>query len=289
MDRRIASTLAYYIPRVNEWLNKLLPPEDEPPAELSKAMRYSVFAGGKRLRPILAIKTYRWVGGKDDEKIYPPACALEMIHTYSLIHDDLPAMDNDDFRRGKPTCHRVFGEAVAILAGDALSALAFEVLAKTGNIQIVREVAEAIGPAGLVGGQVLDMLSEGKPVNEKDVEAIHVRKTAALFVASVRLGAILAGASEELLEALTNYAKNVGLAFQITDDILDIVGNQKKLGKDIGSDLELEKATYPRAVGIERSREIARKLCDSAKEFLPPDRDNRFFHALADFVVNRTY
>jgi len=288
MKKPLSEALERYAPLVEAWLDRILPPEDRMPQEIHRAMRYSVFAGGKRLRPVLAIMTYRWAGGKS-ERIFPVASAIELIHTYSLIHDDLPAMDDDDFRRNKPTCHRVFGEAIAILAGDALSALAFEILAKYGNARVVREVAEAIGTDGLVGGQVLDILGEGKPVSEEDVKNIHIRKTAALFAASARVGAILARSDRKTLDAITRYATNIGLAFQITDDVLDIVGNQEELGKDIGSDLQLDKATYPRAVGLKRSRQIARKLCEDAKAALPPDRDNSFFFALADFIVDRSY
>jgi len=288
MKKPLSEALERYAPLVEAWLDRILPQEDRMPREIHRAMRYSVFAGGKRLRPVLAIMTHRWAGGKS-ERIFPVASAIELIHTYSLIHDDLPAMDDDDFRRNKPTCHRVFGEAVAILAGDALSALAFEILAKYGNARVVREVAKAIGTDGLVGGQVLDILGEGKPVSEEDVKNIHIRKTAALFAASARVAAILARSDRKTLDAITRYATNIGLAFQITDDILDIVGNQEELGKDIGSDLQLDKATYPRAVGLERSRQIAQKLCEDAKAALPPDRDNSFFFALADFIVERTY
>ena len=179
MKKPLSEALERYAPLVEAWLDRILPPEDRMPQEIHRAMRYSVFAGGKRLRPVLAIMTHRWAGGKS-ERIFPVASAIELIHTYSLIHDDLPAMDDDDFRRNKPTCHRVFGEAVAILAGDALSALAFEILAKYGNARVVREVAKAIGTDGLVGGQVLDILGEGKPVSEEDVRKYVGRKYEAL-------------------------------------------------------------------------------------------------------------
>ncbi len=271
---------------IHQWLDKLLPSEQTPPEEIHRAMRYSVFAGGKRLRPVMAVKVFQWADCEGDE-IFPPACALELIHTYSLIHDDLPAMDDAEYRRGKLTCHLKFGEAIAILAGDALCALAFEILAQTGNAEIVREVAYAIGTDGLVGGQVLDILGEGKPVEENDVRQIHLRKTAALFVASAKVGAIMANADAKLTEAISNYARDMGLAFQITDDIMDVLGQKEDLGKDAGSDLELDKATYPRAVGLERSLEIARNLVNSAKNYLPQDRDNAFFNQLADFVLRR--
>lgn len=276
------------IPQVEFWLDKLLPSENSPPDALHKAMRYSVFAGGKRLRPVLALESFRLAGGKGD-RIFPVACALEMIHTYSLIHDDLPAMDDDDYRRGKPTCHKVFGEAIAILAGDALHALAFEVLAKYGGARVAYDVAVAIGTQGLVGGQVADILAEGKSVKEKDVRFIHQRKTAALITASLRVGAMLANADDDLLDILTQYGANVGLAFQITDDILGVVGDRKKLGKPIGSDEQHRKATYPRVVGIEKSRSIAEELVKRGKSILPPHRKFNMLREFADFVVRRTY
>ena len=278
---------------INEWLDRLLPPPGKKPAILHQALRYCVFSGGKRLRPFMVLSAYEWAGGDQSgseiDKVYLAACGVEAIHTYSLIHDDLPAMDNDDLRRGKPTCHRVFGESIAVLAGDALHALAFEWLAKTENPKIPLEVAQAIGSDGLVGGQVMDILMEGRPIDEETVKYIHSHKTAALFVASVRIGAILAGAKKEELDALTNYAYNFGLGFQITDDILDIKGETKKLGKKVGADIELDKATYPRIIGLEKSYELAKKLIEKAKSSLPDDHDNRVFIELADFIIKRSY
>ena len=276
------------LPQINNYLDKLLPSENVPPEIVHKAMRYSVFSGGKRLRPLMTIESFRWAGGSGDE-IYPFACAIEIIHAYSLIHDDLPAMDDDDFRRNKPTCHKVFGEAIAILAGDALHAIAFEILARSGKVEIVEDVARAIGTCGLVGGQVADIELEGRDVSEADVRFIHERKTGALFTAAVRVGAVFADADENTLNAITNYAKNVGLAFQITDDLLDLKGNLKKKGSNIHSDLKLDKATYPRAVGKERAFKIAEKLVQDAKKVLPDDRDNELLNAIADFVLERTY
>ena len=276
------------LPQINNYLDKLLPSENVPPEIVHKAMRYSVFSGGKRLRPLMTIESFRWAGGSGDE-IYPFACAIEIIHAYSLIHDDLPAMDDDDFRRNKPTCHKVFGEAIAILAGDALHAIAFEILARSGKVEIVEDVARAIGTCGLVGGQVADIELEGRDVSEADVRFIHERKTGALFTAAVRVGAVFADADENALNAITNYAKNVGLAFQITDDLLDLKGNLKKKGSNIHSDLKLDKATYPRAVGKERAFKIAEKLVQDAKKILPDDRDNELLNAIADFVLERTY
>jgi geranylgeranyl diphosphate synthase type II len=273
---------------VEKWLYRLMPDESTPPVELHSAMRYSVFAGGKRLRPVLAVLAYRWAGGASDV-IYPPACALELIHTYSLIHDDLPSMDNDDLRRGKPTSHMVFGEAMAILAGDALHAMAFELLAMGGRIEIITDVAKAIGTGGLVGGQVYDLEAENIEPTPEIVEKIHLNKTAALLTASLRVGAIMADTSKRDLHAITEYGKGIGLAFQIIDDILDIVADQDELGKNIGSDIEHGKTTYPAVYGIERSREIAKALIEKAKSSLPPDKDNSAFNALADFIFARSH
>jgi len=273
---------------VERWLDKLLPGENVEPTTLHRAMRYSVFAGGKRLRPVLAIKAYRWAGGRS-RRIYPVACALELIHTYSLIHDDLPAMDNDDLRRGKPTCHKAFGEAMAILAGDALHAFAFELLARSRRIEIVREVAAAIGTKGLVAGQVADMESEGKDITADYLRYIHENKTAALITASLRVGAMMADATTRELHSITGYGEAMGLAFQIVDDILDVKGETKKLGKPVGSDAELDKATYPKLYGVDGSYKIASELIANAKAALPTRRDNRFFYDLADFIIERAY
>ncbi len=273
---------------INEWLDRLLPGEDTPPKQLHKAMRYSVFAGGKRLRPALAILAYRWAGGKK-EAIYPPACALELIHTYSLIHDDLPSMDNDELRRGKPTSHVVFGEAMAILAGDALHALAFELLAMGGKIGIISDVARAIGTGGLVGGQVFDMEAEGIAPTPEIVERIHLGKTAALLTVSLRVGASMADANADELEAITLYGLKMGLAFQIIDDILDITADESRLGKPIGSDEERNKATYPAVFGVEKSRTMAEELLAGAKSALPEGKDNSAFISMADFIFKRAY
>lgn len=273
---------------VERWLERLLPDENTEPTTLHRAMRYSVFAGGKRLRPVLAIKAYHWAGGRG-RRIYPIACALELIHTYSLIHDDLPAMDNDDLRRGKPTCHKAFGEAMAILAGDALHAFAFELLARSERIAVVREVAAAIGTKGLVAGQVADMESEGKDITADYLRYIHENKTAALITASLRVGAIMADVTTRELRSITSYGEALGLAFQIVDDILDVRGETKKLGKPVGSDAELDKATYPKLYGVDGSYKIASELIANAKAALPTRRDNRFFYDLADFIIERAY
>jgi geranylgeranyl diphosphate synthase type II len=239
---------------------------------LFEAVRYSMFAGGKRLRPILCMAAAEAVGGETDA-ILPAACALEMIHTYSLIHDDLPAMDNDDYRRGKPTSHKVFGEGVAILAGDALLTEAFRLLGDRERmpgvppgrmLQVVCEIAEAAGFFGMVGGQVKDLLSEGKNVDLQTLHAIHLRKTGALILVSLRAGAILAGAAEASLAALSEHGTRIGLAFQITDDILNVDGDPALLGKGTGSDAARGKVTFPALMGVEASRARAEELIREA-------------------------
>ncbi len=269
---------------IDDALQQFLPPDDEHPAVIHQAMRYCVFAGGKHLRPLLVLAAAEACGAPPHPAL-PVACAIELIHTYSLIHDDLPAMDDSDTRRGRPTCHIAFGEAIAVLAGDALHALAFELIPRVTPavaadrvLLVSREIAEAIGTRGMVGGQVLDLLGEGRtfpggalpgPREPREVvRQIHVRKTAALIRASVRAGAILAGAPAGILDALTAYGERVGLAFQIVDDILDVVGEEAKLGKRSGSDVS--KATYPTAFGLERSRQIAAALTAEAQQSLDP-------------------
>jgi len=258
---------------VDKALSALLPERWVYPEIIHEAMRYSLFAGGKRLRPILCLASAEALG-KDSNHLLPVACSLEMIHTYSLIHDDLPAMDDDDYRRGKLTNHKVFGEGIAILAGDALLTRAFELLAEVGcqaessmkpvALQVICEVARAAGSLGMIGGQVVDLVSEGRPIECETLTYIHTHKTGALFTASVRAGALMAGASEQELEALTVYAENFGLAFQITDDLLDITGDETKLGKPVGSDERNKKATYPSLYGLEKSRELAREAVAKA-------------------------
>ncbi|MCJ7497806.1 MAG: polyprenyl synthetase family protein [candidate division Zixibacteria bacterium] len=268
-------------------LDGFLPDEKVEPKSLHKAMRYSVFAGGKRLRPILAIASFEAVGGKG-KKILPVACALEMIHTYSLIHDDLPCMDNDDLRRGKPTLHKVYGEGMAVLGGDALHALAFELLLKAGNPQVVLEVTKAIGTEGMIGGQVKDLEAEGKKVSLKQVEYIHTHKTGKLLRASIRAGAILGGADKKTLLALTYYAERFGLAFQIVDDILDVVGKEEEIGKKRGSDKANSKATYPEVAGLEKSKSLSRDLLKQAKGKLDILKEkNWIFEKLADYIYER--
>jgi geranylgeranyl diphosphate synthase type II len=249
---------------VDDLLDRYLPDADLYPQLLHQAMRYSVLAGGKRIRPILAMTSYYAFGGKNPEIINPAACSLEMVHTYSLIHDDLPCMDNDDLRRGIPTLHRKFNEATAVLAGDALHDIAFHLLAETGSARAVAELSYAIGTFGMLGGQMADVAAEGKEVNLDEILYIHTHKTGALIRASVRIGGILAGIDEKELGELTGYGEKIGLAFQIIDDILDIKGDQEKLGKTIGSDCKNLKATYPGTVGMEKAYEDAERLIDEA-------------------------
>ncbi len=272
---------------VNQALDRCLPDENKEPKSLHQAMRYSVFAGGKRLRPILAIASFEAVGGKG-KAILPVACAIEMIHTYSLIHDDLPCMDDDDLRRGKPTLHKVYGDGMAVLAGDALHALAFELLVQAKNPQVVYEVAKAIGTEGMIGGQVKDLEAEGKKVSLKQVEYIHTHKTGKLLRASVRAGAILGGADKATLSALSSYGEKFGLAFQIVDDILDVVGKEEVIGKKKGSDKANSKATYPEVIGLEESKILAKDLLTQAKSKLKVLKDKSWvFEMLADYVYER--
>jgi len=283
---------------IDEALNQYLPPETEYPQTIHEAMRYSVFAGGKRLRPILVIAAAEVVGGRA-EKVLPTACAIELIHTFSLIHDDLPAIDNDDYRRGKLTCHKVFGEDMAILAGDGLLTHAFQLLAQNSEIKtinkeamplVIKEVAAAIGTLGLIGGEVVDIQSEGKEIDLPRLEYIHSHKTGALIAISLRVGAMLMDAQEEEIEALFQYGKLIGLAFQIVDDILNVEGDEVQLGKPVGSDLRQKKATYPALLGIEESRQKARRLVEEAKKELEIfGEKGEILRLLADFVVERTF
>ena len=251
--------------------------------KLSKAMEYSLMSGGKRLRPVLLMAAADAVNS-NGEKFLTVATAVEMIHTYSLIHDDLPAMDNDDYRRGKLTNHKVFGEATAILAGDALLTLAFEVMTRQKNIsaeillKVVQEMSIAAGAAGMVGGQSIDLESEGKKISMSMLKKMHMGKTGALFRAAIRSGAILAGANSQQLDALTNYAENFGLAFQITDDILDVIGDEKNLGKPVGSDAKNNKSTYVTLTSIDEAKNLAQKAVNDAVDAL------KNFGAEADFL-----
>ena len=254
---------------IEQVLDRLLPSADSLPERLHESMRYSVFAGGKRLRPVLCMAVIEALGG-DPLPFMPAACAIELVHTYSLIHDDLPAMDNDDLRRGKPTNHKVFGEAIAILAGDALLTLAFELIANMESapsphrLDIVKHLARNSGTAGMVGGQALDLASEGKCVSGDTLERIHAQKTAALIQAAVIIGGVLGGASERQAEALSAYGCSIGMAFQITDDILDATGDEKRVGKRVRKDEKARKATYPLIHGIEGAKKFARRYVDAA-------------------------
>lgn len=254
---------------VDASLKQLVPAEHAYAQVLFDSMRYSLFAGGKRLRPILLMAAADAVGAAGSNYLQA-ACSLEMIHTYSLIHDDLPAMDDDDYRRGKPTNHVVYGEGMAILAGDALLTAAFEVCLSQPGVQpavlleVSKEVARAAGAVGMVGGQAVDLLSEGKTLDAQTLQFMHQAKTGALFRASIRSGAILAGASATQLEHLTIYAEQFGLAFQITDDILDVVGTQEKIGKPVGSDVRNHKATYVTIYSLEGANQLAQQAVDRA-------------------------
>jgi geranylgeranyl diphosphate synthase, type II len=258
---------------VDAELERLLPAENERPSLIHQAMRYSVFAGGKRVRPILCVEAFR-IFSSERAAVLPVACALEFIHTYSLIHDDLPALDNDDLRRGRPTCHKKFGEAMAILAGDALLTLAFEVLAcapllPAERVALVREISSAAGTRdGMVGGQVADLEAEGKNVTPKMLEYIHRSKTAALIRASIVSGAIAGGASPADQERLRTFGGLIGWAFQVTDDILDVEESSAALGKTAGKDQAQQKATYPALFGLKKSHAFARELAARAMEAL---------------------
>ncbi|OHB32762.1 MAG: polyprenyl synthetase [Desulfuromonadaceae bacterium GWC2_58_13] len=274
----LKSYLGRHAALVDKALDALLPASDTLPKSLHEAMRYSMFAGGKRIRPILALAACEAVGG-NPESALPVACALEMIHTYSLIHDDLPAMDDDDFRRGRPTSHKVFGEATAILAGDALLTQAFVLLSSPSacehiapevSLRILHTIARCSGSMGMVGGQVVDMESEGKQVDFPVLEYIHTRKTGALILASIQCGGLVGGADTEAMKVLTAYAEAAGLAFQIADDILDIVGEQAELGKDVGSDQARGKVTYPALLGMAVARERSQELKERAIDALAP-------------------
>ncbi len=278
-------------------LERHLPPEDVLPATLHRAMRYSIFAGGKRIRPVLMMAACEAVGG-EPERVLPAACAMEMIHTYSLIHDDLPAMDDDDFRRGRPTNHKVFGEASAILAGDALLTEAFVLLSGSEAsrevpaailCRVIQLISRAAGSQGMVGGQVVDMESEGKAIDFPTLEYIHTRKTGALMLASIQAGALIGGADEEAYGALTRYGEYAGLAFQVADDILDITGDQAELGKDVGSDQARGKATYPALLGLSEARARAAELKDLAVSALSPLGERAEpLREIARFIVERS-
>jgi geranylgeranyl diphosphate synthase type II len=291
---RVADYISAQQRTVDSALDRWVPPESETPPTIHRAMRYSLFAGGKRIRPLLAIAAAEAISDAP-VGIESAACVLELIHTYSLIHDDLPALDNDDLRRGRPTCHKVFGDAMAILAGDALLTLAFEVLAKLENvdaerrISLVRELATASGTVGgMIGGQVNDIEGEGKFPTAHLLDSIHRAKTGALLRASVRMGAIYAGATDKQLNALTDFGEHIGLAFQIVDDVLDVEQSSEALGKTAGKDAQQKKITFPAVYGIERSREMAESERLAAHLALKTfDERAERLRELADLIVRR--
>ncbi|MGN0865957.1 MAG: polyprenyl synthetase family protein [Akkermansia sp.] len=282
--------------KVEARLDALLPGEDVAPTTLHKAMRYSLFAGGKRIRPLLCLQAAKACGGSEEAALNA-ACALEVLHTYTLIHDDLPCMDNDDLRRGRLTNHKVFGEGIAVLAGDALLTEAFAILARVpGNERYdvgdyVAELAYRTGSLNLVGGQVLDLEGEGRRLSLDELRAIHKGKTAALLMASVRLGGMSAGCTAEQLEALTDYGHDLGLAFQIIDDILDVISTPEVMGKSIGKDAREQKATYPALMGLEAARAEARALTASARAALEVFSAKRRepLLAISDYLLKRDY
>ncbi|MGA2300247.1 MAG: polyprenyl synthetase family protein [Candidatus Acidiferrum sp.] len=278
---------------VDAHLDRLMPAETLQPPSIHQAMRYSVFAGGKRIRPILCLETAR-IFDADVLPAFYPGCAIEFIHTYSLIHDDLPALDNDDLRRGKPTCHKKFGEATAILAGDALLTLAFETIAASPapadrRVAIITEISTAAGTIhGMVGGQVADLEAEGRRVGPETLEYIHRSKTAALIRASLASGALSAGAPPDDVARLRRFGETIGWAFQVTDDILDVEESSAALGKTAGKDIAQQKATYPAVFGLPRSHEIANELANKAiAELQPYGERAECLRAIAEFLVLR--
>jgi geranylgeranyl diphosphate synthase, type II len=293
MKMLVMTDLKMYLKKVADAteaiIGELLPADTEYPQSIHTLMRYSIFAGGKRIRPSLLMATYEACGGTfGDRSALQAGAALEMFHTFSLIHDDLPCMDDDDFRRGRPTAHKAFNEALAVLGGDALCIAAFEVLAKVGNLSLITEIASALGTNGMLGGQVVDIESEGKTVDRSTVEYIHRSKTAALIRSSVRMGALLANAPAEALENLSSYGNHIGLAFQVVDDILDEESTTEQLGKDAGSDRARGKATFPAVCGMDESKRYARELVEKAWDniaFL--NEKGAILHQLADFIITR--
>lgn len=280
---------------VDRALNRFLPKASVSPATIHKAMRYSLFAGGKRLRPVLCLAAAEACGGRMSAAM-PLACAVECIHTYSLIHDDLPSMDNDDLRRGRATCHKVFGDGIAILAGDALLTIAFEIAAQVNETrnyplrEMLREIATAAGSRRLIAGQVADLEGEGRRINRAQLRYIHENKTAALLTSSVRLGAMAANADAKELVAITAFGRALGLAFQVIDDILDVTQTSEKLGKSAGKDIAAQKATYPAVIGLEKSRLEARRLTAKAHGALNPlGKKAAILRELADYLLQREY
>jgi geranylgeranyl diphosphate synthase, type II len=281
---------------IDRALDRYLPKANTKPTTLHRAMRYSLFAGGKRLRPILCLAAAEACRGKINDAL-PLACALECIHTYSLVHDDLPSMDNDDFRRGRPTCHKVFGEGIAVLAGDALLTIAFELVSRAKSrplydmSTLLREISVAAGSQKLIAGQVADLEAEGKNVSRSELQFIHENKTAAILRTSVRLGAMSVNADGRKLSGITRFGQRLGLAFQIIDDILDVTQTSEILGKSAGKDVAAKKATYPAVIGLEKSRAEARRLTREAHNALSAfnNRDAEALHALANYLLEREY
>jgi geranylgeranyl diphosphate synthase, type II len=280
---------------IDHALDRFLPKETAAPPTIHKAMRYSLFAGGKRLRPILCLAAAEGCRGKATAAL-PLACAMECIHTYSLVHDDLPSMDNDDFRRGRATCHKVFGDGIAVLAGDALLTVAFEIAARTrptrrySMAEILREIAVAAGSRKLIAGQVADLEAEGKKVSRDELRYIHENKTSAMITTSIRLGAMSANADAKKLRALTKFGHSLGLAFQVIDDILDVTQTTEKLGKSAGKDVAAKKATYPAAIGLDASRAEARRLTKNAQGALKIfGNEADPLRGLANYLLAREY
>lgn len=283
--------LKAYAEIVDARLDQLLPPASTRPAELHEAMRYSCLAPGKRLRPALCMACAEAVGAPA-ESVLDAACAIEMVHCFSLIHDDLPAIDDDDLRRGRPTCHKKFGEAIAILAGDALFSLAFEVLARGDGLpalQSLRVLTRATGSDGLVGGEVADVLSEGREIEIEQLRYIHSRKTGSLMAASCEIGGILGGGSEAEITYLREFGEHVGLAFQITDDILNETADPEQLGKAVGSDRERKKATYTVFFGLDRANAMAQETVAAANAAIAGFERKEFLAELASFTINRLH
>ena len=282
--------LEAYVKEIDAALEGYLKPADNPQKKIYEAMAYSVFAGGKRLRPVLLLEACRICGGNTAEAM-PFACAMEMIHTYSLIHDDLPAMDNDDLRRGRPTSHIKFGEAMAILAGDALLNKAFETMAgstSSNALRAIAVIADSSGTEGMIGGQIVDIDSEGKEIDIDTLRYLHSLKTGAIIRSSCVAGAILGGGDEEVIKAMDKFAINLGIAFQIRDDILDVTGTEAELGKPIGSDMEQGKNTYVSLLGLEKSEELVAEYSAMAKAALEPFGNKaEFLLALTDYLVDR--
>ncbi len=277
---------------IDDYLNTLLPYSTSEPV-INDAMRYSLFCGGKRIRPILSLLVCDMFGGNEDE-LLPFACSIEMIHTYSLIHDDLPGMDNDDFRRGNPSNHKVYGEGYAILAGDALLNKAFEIMMTTiaNNpesrfIEAAKEICTASGLKGMIGGQAIDLYYENKHINSNTLDKMHEQKTGALICASLNIGSLISNASNKDFQTIYSFGRLIGKAFQITDDILDITSTTEKLGKPVGSDKEKHKSTYVSFYGLEESKLLAKKLITDAKMLISPLPNNAKLIGLADYIINR--